>query len=212
MSHDASSLSASTSSSRLRASNVWGNVRVLLVWGHKPQRIAAYYGFRGLDAKRIGWRNFSRWHIDAKEGSRRGPRCPACRKRKPCFKAKYCKTCYYDSRRLGRRVGPRHHAWKGGITLTEEYVRLSPEYERFRDYVLARDKGRCVVCDADSADGVPVQVDHIIPQVARPDLRLEPWNARTLCSSCHKKTETYGIAAKYYRYLFRAGVLQFWIE
>jgi 5-methylcytosine-specific restriction endonuclease McrA len=184
----------------------------LLLWGYKPRRLAVHYAFRHIDEQRIRWKNFKKWRIEAKSGSRRGPRCPGCRKRRPCLKGDFCHDCYYDSIRKGRRMGPDHPSWKGGISLTEELVRLSPEYERFRDEVLAGDRYECTRCHLSQLDGAVLQVDHIIPQAARPDLRLEPWNARTLCVECHKNTETYGAGAKMYVRLFRTGELKFWIE
>jgi len=171
--------------------------------GHKPVRIAKIYAFRGIDAQQIRWQNFKRWRIDAKTGSKRGPRCPGCRKRKPCFKTDLCKTCYWTSQRKGRPSGPAAPGWKGGRTLTPDQVRLTPQYRAFRRRILKRDKYRCTKCGAERVDGAKLEVDHVVPQAARKDLILDESNARTLCVTCHQGTDTWGNRAKYHRHLER---------
>ena len=49
--------------------------------------------------------------------------------------------------------------------------------------VLKRDNGRCVLCGRTAADGIQLQVDHILP-VAKGG-RTELSNLRTLCSLCN---------------------------
>lgn len=179
--------------------NVWDNIRLLLVVGHKPVRIAKLYTFRGVTAQQIRWKNYSRWHMDAKSGSKRGPRCPTCRKQRPCFKTEQCRRCYYDTRRKGRPSGPDAPSWRGGVTLTPDKIRLTPRYKRFRKAVLQRDQYRCVECGVSKEDGAKLEVDHIKSQAERPDLIFDFSNVRTLCVQCHMKTDTWGNKARLHR-------------
>lgn len=59
----------------------------------------------------------------------------------------------------------------------------------WRNLVMKRDNHQCVECGA--IDNL--EVDHIKPYAAYPDLRHDVSNGRVLCRSCHVKTDTYGI-------------------
>lgn len=178
--------------------------------GHRPIKIAKY--FPGVDAQKIRWKNYKVWKLDLKAGSLRGPRCPGCRKRRETYRDDLCRDCYLERERKGQVSGPDHHAWKGGISLVEKHHRWSYEYRKFKKAVLKRDGYRCVLCGISRDDGVIIEVDHIIPVAAYRRGILEMSNARSLCQLCHKKTETYGNSAKYYRYLLRSGRLKLWLE
>jgi len=165
---------------------VWSNIRLLLLLGFKPVRIASRYSYRGITSQKINTRNHERWHIDAKSGSMRGSRCPSCRKRRPTEKKNLCRKCFLAQKRTGRRRGDRAPAWKGGVA--ESNISRSPRYKRFKRYVLERDNHQCVMCGSTEK----VEVDHIKPQKTHPELRFDVRNGRTLCFSCHKKTPTWG--------------------
>lgn len=47
---------------------------------------------------------------------------------------------------------------------------------------------KCVIC----GKGGKLQSDHIKPFALYPELRFDVNNGRTLCISCHIKTDTYG--------------------
>ena len=51
-----------------------------------------------------------------------------------------------------------------------------------------RDNYKCVECGSKDE----MEADHIKSFSKYPDLRFDLANGRTLCKSCHKKTDTYG--------------------
>ena len=79
-------------------------------------------------------------------------------------------------------------SWKGGVTSDSLKIRNSEKYKLFRKSILERD---CYTCQECEQVGGNLQVDHIKPFAYFPDLRFEESNTRTLCVSCHKKTDTY---------------------
>lgn len=86
------------------------------------------------------------------------------------------------------RKGEKSYLWKGGITPTNQMIRTSREYKDWRVKVFERDDYTCQEC---GSRGVTLQADHIKPFAYFPELRLVIENGRTLCVSCHKKTDTY---------------------
>jgi len=62
-------------------------------------------------------------------------------------------------------------------------LRRSPEYQRFRAAVLARDNNKCVFCHAVK----PLVVHHIVPFSKNSELALDVINGQTLCEECHAK-------------------------
>lgn len=89
----------------------------------------------------------------------------------------------------GKLVGEKNPAWRGGITPINQKVRNSKEYALWRRSVFQRDGHQCVWCGAKE---VRLEADHIKPFALFPELRFAIDNGRTLCSPCHKKTDTYG--------------------
>jgi HNH endonuclease len=89
--------------------------------------------------------------------------------------------------------GFKNPRWKGGITPENERIRNSAEYKSWRNEVFKRDNFQCVICGSGNKSGsrTPIHADHIKPFAYFPDLRLDINNGRTLCHSCHKKTDTY---------------------
>lgn len=89
---------------------------------------------------------------------------------------------------LGTFKGENNPSWKGGVTPESKRIRMSTNYKLWRASVLKRDSYMCVECG--SVENL--QADHIKRFADYPELRFELSNGRTLCSSCHKKTDTYG--------------------
>lgn len=85
--------------------------------------------------------------------------------------------------------GETHWCWKGGITPKNEKIRKSKKYQDWRKAVFERDNYTCVWC---GKVGEILNADHIKPFSLFPELRFSIDNGRTLCESCHKKTDTYG--------------------
>ena len=84
--------------------------------------------------------------------------------------------------------GEKHYGWKGGITSINEKIRKSLEYKQWRTSVFERDNYTCQLC---GNRGNILNADHIKPFAYFPELRLKTDNGRTLCISCHKKTDTF---------------------
>lgn len=89
----------------------------------------------------------------------------------------------------GLRTKERCHFWKGGVTSENMKIRKSSDYIHWRKKVFERDNFTCVLC---SKIGGKLNADHIFPFSTHPELRMEISNGRTLCISCHLKTDTFG--------------------
>lgn len=89
----------------------------------------------------------------------------------------------------GRRKPEDHWSWKGGITTENYRIRRSAEYKRWRTAVFERDNYTCQKC---KEVGGRLNADHIKPFADYPELRFDLSNGRTLCETCHRKTETWG--------------------
>ena len=108
--------------------------------------------------------------------------------------------------RQGIHRGSANPAWKCGRTKLNTRLRRSKRYREWRQSVLERDGGLCVLCG--SADSIAV--DHIEPwfhlldkykilnavQAEKCEGLWDVDNGRTLCQSCHENTETYLWKAK----------------
>lgn len=79
---------------------------------------------------------------------------------------------------------------KGRQKITPEIISLrsSVDYSIWRKTVLKRDNFTCLKCGSKSN----LHVDHIKPFAYFPDLRFDIDNGRTLCATCHRKTDTWG--------------------
>jgi len=99
--------------------------------------------------------------------------------------------------------GEQHHNWQGGITDLNTSLRKMPEYIKWRDEIYKRDSYTCCFC---GTVGTTLNADHIKPfssiirennienkeQARNCDALWDMENGRTLCISCHRKTDTYG--------------------
>lgn len=99
--------------------------------------------------------------------------------------AKFCSMSCFSSYFHGEN----NPNWKGGISQEHELIRKSDKYVKWRLGILKRDNFICQICNK---RGGKLQVDHIAPFWAFPDLRFEDDNGRTLCIDCHLKTDTWG--------------------
>ena len=86
-------------------------------------------------------------------------------------------------------AGEKHPNWKGGITPKNKLLRFTIEYKIWRKAVFERDKYICVWC---GKRGGVLNAAHIKSYSKYSELRFELSNGRTLCKSCHFKTDTYG--------------------
>lgn len=98
----------------------------------------------------------------------------------------------------GIQSGPNHGNWLGG----KRGIRDQSIYAEFRLSILKRDSYTCQLCGDRNRKGrgsrIALEVDHIEPVCVAPDRILDPTNARTLCVSCHRRTETFGTKVKHY--------------
>lgn len=85
-------------------------------------------------------------------------------------------------------------SWLGDDYPENKRLRQSNQHKRWSRSVKERDKYTCQKCGATK---VSLHADHIKPWASYPELRLEISNGRTLCIDCHRKTDTWGIKAKF---------------
>lgn len=83
--------------------------------------------------------------------------------------------------------------WKGGVTPKNKAIRHSLDYKLWRDAVFKRDNFTCQSC---GQRGGVLNADHIRPFARFEALRFDVDNGRTLCVTCHRSTETFGVKSK----------------
>lgn len=110
------------------------------------------------------------------------PKCKDCGKKLTNYDAIFCK--------LHVKAGDRSPSWKGGITTINYRLRRSTRYKLWRKAVYERDNYTCQIC---FKIGGELNADHIKPWALYPELRFDLNNGRTLCVSCHRRTETWGV-------------------
>lgn len=113
-------------------------------------------------------------------------RCEICHAERPGYKERpyrMCGRCY----RMNRR-GSSNPNWRGGLTNKNSAFRKTLAYTAWRNAVFIRDKYTCMMCGQVGGD---ICADHIKPFALFDSLRLDVSNGRTLCKSCHTKTDTY---------------------
>lgn len=90
--------------------------------------------------------------------------------------------------------GSKNPQWIDGRTPLNQVVRRSLEYRLWRKSVFERDKYTCIFCGDNK--GGNLNADHIKPFALYPELRFAINNGRTLCETCHRKTDTFGEGTK----------------
>ncbi len=85
--------------------------------------------------------------------------------------------------------GENSHFWKGGVTSENMAIRKCLEYKNWRREVFERDEYTCQECNV---RGGNLNADHILPFSTHKELRFNVDNGRTLCLTCHLKTDTFG--------------------
>ncbi len=95
-----------------------------------------------------------------------------------------------EAREKAKRFGPANNRWKGGITPEHRKIRNSVEYKLWRKAIFERDGYTCIFCGSNKSG--TLNADHIKPFSLFPELRFAIDNGRTLCETCHRKTDTYG--------------------
>lgn len=107
----------------------------------------------------------------------------------PETRIKLSKALLGNSRALGckhsdfsatRKFGSDNSNWKGGISKNKGHW--------FSRQVLERDHYTCAHCGI--GDPELLEVDHILPRRAFPDLIFEMRNCQVLCRNCHHKKNT----------------------
>ena len=102
------------------------------------------------------------------------------------------------------KMGDKNPSWRGGITPLDWEIRKSYLYRQWRSDVFTRDNFTCVLCG--DKTGNTIEADHIksfalilrekqIKNMEQAVNCEELWNinnGRTLCKSCHRKTDTFG--------------------
>ena len=124
----------------------------------------------------------------------------------------------------GLKIGPKGQTWKlseeaklkmrGRVPWNKKYfngeirpvdiIRHSREYKEFRFRMFQRDNFTCRFC---GKLGEELNLDHILPTCEYLHLIMDENNVRTLCDSCHKKTETFGMN-QYVKRVSRQATLQ----
>lgn len=143
-------------------------------------------------SKALKGRKLSKEHIDNRTKSQKGLK----RSKETLLKMK------------NSRSGEKCPFWKGGVSPINKLLRGSLEYRNWRESIYERDNYTCVQC---GERGGKIDPDHIISFASIIEkVKFEQgvdrlydkcinypllWdinNGRTLCRSCHKKTDTYG--------------------
>lgn len=87
------------------------------------------------------------------------------------------------------KMGVNNPNWRGGVSPILKRLRQSAKFKRWRHAVFKRDNYTCQSC---GKRGGELHPDHIKQFAYYPKLRFVLSNGRTLCKSCHQKTDTWG--------------------
>ena len=91
-----------------------------------------------------------------------------------------------------RQKGEKSHRWQGGLTNENMLLRKGLDYKSWRESVFKRDNYTCQSC---GQYGGHLTADHIKEWCLYPLLRFDINNGRTLCRTCHQKTENFSYKA-----------------
>ena len=123
-----------------------------------------------------------------------GKYCKHCNKempkKKPSEQGLFCNKVCYGNWRSENNKGEKAPNYIHGMCNENLLFRASREYKKWRYEVFKRDNFKCVLCG--DKKGGNIEADHIKDFALYPELRLDINNGRTLCKSCHKKTDNYG--------------------
>jgi hypothetical protein len=139
------------------------------------------------------WSNHNRYGCPKQE-KKSTKRCKYCKelmpKRKPSEQGKFCNNICYGNWRSENLRGKKAPNYIHGKCNDNLLFRASREYKSWRKAVFKRDGYKCVLCGDEK--GGNLEADHIKDFALYPKLRLDINNGRTLCKSCHRKTDNYG--------------------
>lgn len=88
--------------------------------------------------------------------------------------------------------------WRGGVTPLNMIIRKSLESRLWREAVFERDNWTCQKCGENSGDGKAIYLEahHIKSFNEFPELRFTIDNGKTLCTECHRQTDSWGFRGK----------------
>ena len=98
--------------------------------------------------------------------------------------------------RMGFRKGHQPYYITPKSLINPIDIRNNKKYKAFIKTILKRDKYTCQLCGDRNYKGrggsIKLEVDHLVPVSIDPSRLCDETNVRTLCKSCHKKTDSYG--------------------
>ena len=80
--------------------------------------------------------------------------------------------------------------WEGFASSKTDRLKASQEYKDWRRSVFERDNWTCQKCNK---RGSNLHAHHIEPKSKTPEKVFDLQNGITLCASCHRQTDTYGV-------------------
>jgi DNA-directed RNA polymerase subunit RPC12/RpoP len=110
--------------------------------------------------------------------------CVICGKPFETYESQRKKCC---SKECGYKAiqGCNHPRWKGGIAKTNQKLRTTQEYRKWRMKVLVKADFRCAGCGQENS----WEAHHIKSFAENPELRCDADNGECLCNLCHNKTK-----------------------
>ncbi len=91
------------------------------------------------------------------------------------------------------RYGINNPNWIHGNSKAHRTMWATSTHKNWRKAVFVRDNYTCVIC---RTPGLEIQADHIKCFAHNPNNRYDVKNGRTLCISCHKNTNNFGMHKK----------------
>ena len=100
-------------------------------------------------------------------------------------RVKYWGAIGKDNPMFGR-LGFLNPRWNGGHSPERQSVYARHFWKELAKQILARDHYRCTRCGTRNTTGNRLEVHHVKPWSAYPELRFESNNLQTLCHDCHR--------------------------